>query len=241
MTALAFTGDFHAGEIRRWSLAAVIVVAAHVAALALYLWAAPEKTAGLPEAPAIFLDLAPLDVSPETTQSLPEPEAMQPQPPEPEVIEPPPPAELAPAPVTVQPPSKPPQPVQRVERKPAPPPRPAAAQPQRHSAPVAAAPIPGNRAAVASWRELVVLQLQRAKRYPSGAQSRHEEGVVTVGVSLNRNGGVVGRHVVRGSGYAELDREALDMIQRAQPFPPVPPEIPGQRVDLTVPAVFSLH
>jgi TonB family protein len=37
---------------------------------------------------------------------------------------------------------------------------------------------------------------------------------------------------VRSSGTSALDEEALALLRRAQPFPP-PPELPGQRVDLT--------
>jgi len=46
--------------------------------------------------------------------------------------------------------------------------------------------------------------------------------------------------VVRSSGASALDEEALALLRRAQPFPAPPPELPGQRVDLSVPIRFNL-
>jgi len=40
---------------------------------------------------------------------------------------------------------------------------------------------------------------------------------------------------------AVLDEAARDLIRRAQPLPPVPADYPGERLDLIVPVVFSLH
>ena len=48
--------------------------------------------------------------------------------------------------------------------------------------------------------------------------------------------------VVRSSGAAALDEEALALLRRAEPFPPPPKEdFRGERVDLTVPIRFNLN
>jgi periplasmic protein TonB len=52
---------------------------------------------------------------------------------------------------------------------------------------------------------------------------------------------VIDSRVVRSSGATALDEEALALLHRAQPFPPPPPELPGERVDLTVPIRFNLR
>jgi protein TonB len=219
--------------IGRWSLAAAIVLAAHLGLMATYLWLAPEQSSGTPEAGAVLIDLAPLvaDAPPEPeVVRPPEPEVAEPPPqPEPQVVEPPPQIEPPPAPIIVQPDRrKPPQPIKRAERKPAA----APAAPRNTAVP------PGVRA---SWEGSVAAQLRRAQRYPSGARARNEQGAVTLSFSLNRNGGVLAEHIVRGSGYPELDQEVLAMVQRAQPFPPFPPEMPQARIDLLVPIRFTLH
>jgi periplasmic protein TonB len=93
---------------------------------------------------------------------------------------------------------------------------------------------------VPTWKTQVVALLERNKRYPESAQSRRQEGVAQIFFSLDRQGRVIDSRVVRSSGASALDEEALALLRRAQPFPPPPPELSGQRVDLTVPIRFNL-
>ena len=51
---------------------------------------------------------------------------------------------------------------------------------------------------------------------------------------------MIDSRVVRSSGASALDDEALALLRRAQPFPPPPPELPGARVDVSVPIRFNL-
>ncbi len=83
--------------------------------------------------------------------------------------------------------------------------------------------------------------LNAYKNYPYDARIHHEEGIVQLRFSLDRSGHVQSYEVVGSSGFASLDAEARDMIRRADPFPPVPPEYRGESLDLTVPLVFSFH
>ncbi len=83
--------------------------------------------------------------------------------------------------------------------------------------------------------------LQQYKRYPSEAQSRGEEGVVELSFTVDRNGRVLSRAIVRSSGHRELDNEVMSMIERAQPLPPFPASMPQAKLDLTVPIKFSLQ
>jgi protein TonB len=52
---------------------------------------------------------------------------------------------------------------------------------------------------------------------------------------------LIDSRVERSSGVSELDEEALALLHRVQPFPPLPPELPGERVNLTVPIRFNLN
>jgi protein TonB len=83
--------------------------------------------------------------------------------------------------------------------------------------------------------------LNAYKNYPYDARIHREEGIVQLRFSLDRSGHVLSYDVAGSSGFASLDDEARDMIRRADPFPPVPVEYRGERLDLTVPLVFSLH
>jgi periplasmic protein TonB len=118
----------------------------------------------------------------------------------------------------------------------------AKAQPQRPPAPVTAAPVRGGAQQVAaSWETSLMRRLQQFKRYPARALSRHRQGVALLGFTVDRNGRVLARRIVRSSGSADLDREALDMIERAQPLPPFPPAMTQAALSLTLPVRFLLR
>jgi protein TonB len=92
-----------------------------------------------------------------------------------------------------------------------------------------------------SWQSLLLKRLQEFKNYPLGARERNEQGVVLLAFSIDRNGHVVSRRIVRGSGYADLDAEVLALIERAQPMPAFPPSMTEAELNLAVPIRFSLH
>jgi|AGTN01.3.fsa_nt_gi TonB family C-terminal domain len=94
---------------------------------------------------------------------------------------------------------------------------------------------------VPTWQGMLRAHLERHKRYPSAAQARRQEGVTTVRFVMDRQGNVLTARLERGSGYSRLDDESLDLMQRAQPLPPPPPEVAGERIELVVPIQFFLR
>jgi periplasmic protein TonB len=92
-----------------------------------------------------------------------------------------------------------------------------------------------------SWQSLLLRRLQEFKSYPARARSRNEQGVVMLAFSIDRNGHVISRHIVHGSGYPDLDAEVLELVERAQPMPAFPPSMTEAQLDLTVPIRFSLR
>jgi protein TonB len=58
---------------------------------------------------------------------------------------------------------------------------------------------------------------------------------------LNRAGQVLSMAMAHSSGHADLDAEASTWIERAEPFPPFPPEFTASRLVLTVPLRFTLQ
>src|SRR5690606_11289798 len=93
----------------------------------------------------------------------------------------------------------------------------------------------------ARWQSRVLAWINRHKRYPRGARSRREEGLVQVSFAINASGSVVSARIARSSGNAELDKAALDMLHRASPVPAPPPEIASGRMNLSVPVQFNLR
>ncbi|MEA2906392.1 MAG: periplasmic protein TonB [Alphaproteobacteria bacterium] len=248
MTALA--ADTRT-ELQRWMLSGAIVLMAHGAfATALVHWRDIE-----PDAPssAIVIDLAPMPIAPANVpQDIPPgPEQVQaesvPEKPPIEKLEEVPELEPAVAPemVTAALPQevKPELPTPQDQ---APAPVTTAPQaPKVDEAPVAAAPSQGqlnisNSTAVPAWKRQVVGLLERNKRYPSAAQVRSEQGTVQLAFSLDRQGRVMASHIVKSSGSAALDKETLELVQRAQPFPAPPSEMPGAQITLTVPIRFNM-
>ena len=262
--ALILQGPDARDEFRRWSLAAAIVCAAHFGLLAGYALMPAADPDGAADSPAVLVDLAPAPVAPASPDDIaPGPDMLEaqptPKPPEqvePQVVEPMPRIE-APAEVTLPLPEP-----KAVEKKPeenpdkqksettpvqenTPAPQTTAApRSEQNTAVTPQAPSPGSaasRVTIATWRAIVTAKIKSAQRYPSRASARNEQGTVTVAFVLNRNGSVLSRNVVRSSGHAELDQEALAMIARAAPFPPFPPSIAGETLNLPVPIEFKLH
>jgi periplasmic protein TonB len=62
-----------------------------------------------------------------------------------------------------------------------------------------------------------------------------------VAFSIDRDGHVLSSRIVASSGVAALDEETLALVQRAQPFPTPPPEVPGNEIKFGVPVRFSLR
>lgn len=109
------------------------------------------------------------------------------------------------------------------------------------AAPAQGAPNPRSPSALPIWRSSVAGMLERHKRYPADAQARREQGSVQLFFSLDRKGQVAVIRIVKSSGSAALDQEAIALVRRAQPFPPPPAELSGAHVDLVVPIRFNLR
>jgi periplasmic protein TonB len=79
------------------------------------------------------------------------------------------------------------------------------------------------------------------KRYPAMALQLSLEGTVEVRVCVNRDGTLACRPAVaRSSGHEDLDEEALQMVARAAPLPPLPTGYSGTSADFRIPINFSL-
>ncbi|MCL8000322.1 energy transducer TonB [Brucella sp. 21LCYQ03] len=76
----------------------------------------------------------------------------------------------------------------------------------------------------ARWQSRLMAHLERRKKYPSGAKSRREEGVVYVRFRIDNAGKVLSALIAKSSGWPELDNEVLSLVQRASPVPAPPPD-----------------
>lgn len=228
------------GDAPRWVVCALVILLLHAGAMtAAVTWQAPVEFSKPPPS-AILIDLAPAPV----VQPAAPPEPSRPEPPPPR---PPEPVVTLPAPPPPPPKSRPVQ--RRVEPRPkpaaaplrpavAPPPAAAPVAPQAPSPPVVTQSSPN---VVSDFQRALLLHLERARRYPREAQLRREQGTVYLRFRMDRSGRVLSAAIDRSSGYPDLDAEVLDMINRAQPLPPIPPGIAEAQLELVAPVRFSLH
>lgn len=237
-----------AGGRRVWAASSVVMLAAHAGVLALaLLWHAEADQPAPPPPAAMMIELAPLAAPPAPpTEKAPGVEQQIARPVERKVEERP-----KPTPVVKKAEVALPKPMERKKVEEAPPAEkvveqttaPAAAE--APPAPATAAPAPGASYtppsnAVPTWQGALRAHLERHKRYPSTAQLRRQQGVSTVRFTMTRDGKVTMARLERAAGYTLLDEEALALLERAQPLPAMPPEIPGDEIELVVPIQFFL-
>lgn len=240
MNALALHFPERRG-LARWAFAALAIWLAHaaiVAAIALWYLRAPPAPAVLP---AIAITFAPIET---TTQATEDDKAIgMPQ----EQVDAPPPE-----------PPKADKPVDPVDKLMPPPPQPAEVvlpkpieQAKQEEKPVeqrqtqeARAAGPKNEAlqvasvaASNAYSALVSGHLRRFIR--SAAAARYGSGKALVGFVLDREGRVLSSRLDKSSGNAALDREALEIVSRANPFPPFPAAKLDQHEAFSAPITFE--
>ncbi len=227
--------------LSRWTLAGIIVVAAHAAiAASVALWyahRAPEQNI----LPAIAVTLAPVEGSSPEIQNQdiavgPTMQQAEDAPKEPPKVE----EQKVDEPV--QPPTPPQQAdvtLPKPEPKPIEKPKPEVTPP----APETRAPPKSEhvgrftQAGSNAYNALILGHLQRFKRYPASAHGA--VGTVMVRFVLNRSGEVVKSEVTKSSGNSTLDQEALAILHRANPFPPFPAAKPGAQDFYIAPIKFD--
>jgi periplasmic protein TonB len=80
-------------------------------------------------------------------------------------------------------------------------------------------------------------RVQRFHRYPGGA--RNENGIAEVEFAIDRAGRVLSSRIIKSSGYATLDQDALKLLRRASPFPPPPEDVSDDRLTVVVPVRYD--
>jgi protein TonB len=83
---------------------------------------------------------------------------------------------------------------------------------------------------LATWRGMVMAHLNRLKRIPGGAG-----GTSHVAFTIDRTGRVLSARLVRSSGNAALDGEAVALARRASPVPAPPASMIKGSITLTAP------
>jgi protein TonB len=231
-----------------WAITCSILL--HIAAMVLI----PKFTIEPPKQPEILTIELVKKIEP-APQPAPEPtpvvEEPKPEPRKPEPIKPkitpkpvarpsPEPVEINEVPTEVTPPPVAPE-VIAVAPKPEAPPTPTPAPPPL-VVPKPATPTPAQISdANDQYGNTLWGAISKYKKYPRIAQQRGWQGEVIVELSLDGNGKLKSKQILQSSGYDSLDQQALEMVEKALPFPAPPEALRGSNFTIKVPIPFKLE
>jgi protein TonB len=204
-------------DLLRWLVSGAIILAAHGAIAASVLRQTPPEDESEYGATVVMIELQP--VVPETPKEQPEEKVEE------KVEEPP--TDVAMLP---EPKQEVPKPVE--EEPPPPPPLTVAPKEGRQDATTGVNPLP-------AWQKEINKILEKNKRYPSQARAQRKRMVTRVAFNMDRQGKVTSARVVASSGSSAFDQEALELIERAQPYPPPPAVLQGAEIPVMVPIWFD--
>ncbi|MBE2894963.1 energy transducer TonB family protein [Spirabiliibacterium falconis] len=93
-------------------------------------------------------------------------------------------------------------------------------------------------AQIDDYRRQLRREIERNKRYSQRAKMMRQQGKVIIRFTLSPNGTITGASVAKSSGFAELDKLALQAVNAARPVGPRPA---GMNSLVTVPIDFTLR
>ncbi|MGD9618250.1 MAG: energy transducer TonB [Alphaproteobacteria bacterium] len=84
-------------------------------------------------------------------------------------------------------------------------------------------------------------KIMRNRVYPPTAELFGLNGYASYEIDIDRQGRLLSARVIESTGYEILDRAGLQTIRKSAPFDPVPDEIPGNRIRLTLDLRIGPH
>lgn len=83
--------------------------------------------------------------------------------------------------------------------------------------------------------------ISKHKKYPKIATMRGWQGEAIVELNLDGSGKLKSKKIIQSSGFEVLDKQALEMVEKALPFPSPPDVLRGSNFTITVPVPFKLE
>ncbi len=100
---------------------------------------------------------------------------------------------------------------------------------------------PLDAEATAKYEQLLQAWLEKHKKYPKRAKRMRIEGEGTLRVLIDRAGKAQQISLEQSTGNRLLDKAALEMAERADPFPAMPENDPRQSLEFFAPVAFLLR
>ena len=92
-----------------------------------------------------------------------------------------------------------------------------------------------------AWMHAVTERVRQFFYYPAAALAVRRTGLVMVHFAVRRNGEIERLGISKSSGDQGLDKAAIDIMQRAQPLPPIPDRMHTDRVEGEMPINFGVR
>lgn len=89
--------------------------------------------------------------------------------------------------------------------------------------------------------DMIRQRIEASRHYPEAARRAGIEGKAGVSFTIARDGTLLASQVTGSSGNELLDREALDTVARAAPFPGLPAGMTGGSATISVSIVFRIN
>ena len=96
-------------------------------------------------------------------------------------------------------------------------------------------------AAKNQYGSILSREIAKHKQYPKIAQMRGWQGDVLLDLQLDGSGNVLSSKVHTSSGFEALDKQALEMVKKASPFPMPPESLRAKAFSVMVPVSFKLE
>jgi len=88
---------------------------------------------------------------------------------------------------------------------------------------------------------LLVQEISKYKQYPVFARQNRQQGLVILEIRMNDLGQLASVKVYRSSNHAALDKQAIEMVNKASPLSPPVNGLLGNELSILVPISFHLN
>ena len=92
-----------------------------------------------------------------------------------------------------------------------------------------------------SYSSILAKAIAKHKKYPRIAQMRGWQGEIIINLEIDGKGNLIMSKIKNGSKHEILNREGMNMIKRASPFPKPPKELESKNFNVIVPISFKLQ
>ena len=96
-------------------------------------------------------------------------------------------------------------------------------------------------AAIRAYRALIMLRLEKHRRYPRGAERRGSNGRVLLLITVRSDGEAVNAEVAEITGHESFRKSALQALRRVGQLPTFPEAIRHRELLVEFPLIYSIQ